>query len=100
MATVLEERSQFDLSEKMNDENSESWNDLVKEQLDRKEKSNPNNIVESVSKFEVILPIDESEVNQKVLDFAIETAKNFSGKLVLLYVTNTFKRALRILGIR
>ena len=91
MATVLDERYRVDLSEKMGADNLDPWNDSVSERLDSQGKSNPDDIENSVSKFEVILPIDESEVSQETLDFAIQTVRNFSGKLVLMYVTERSK---------
>jgi nucleotide-binding universal stress UspA family protein len=82
MATVLEERSHADLTEKIDEENARSENP-GKEHREH-DKPNPNHLTE---RFEVILPIDESEIDQKSLDFAIQTARNFSGKLVLLYIS-------------
>jgi len=79
--------SLVEVSEAMSDKILEPFNELVKEQHNTEKEPNGDETRESVSNFEVILPIDESEVNQKVMDFAIQTTRNFSGKLVLLYVT-------------
>ena|GEM_PF-3708167 len=80
--------SLVEVSEAMSDKILEPFNELVKEQHNTEKEPNGDETRESVSNFEVILPIDESEVNQKVMDFAIQTTRNFSGKLVFLYVTD------------
>ena len=54
------------------------------------QKSNPQ-VTQKVSRsrseaYEVVFAVDDSNVNQKAFDFAIQTAKNFSSKLVLLYL--------------
>lgn len=74
MATVLEERNDVDVS--IEDTPKETSRDAES----RKYSSDQT--------FEVILPIDESGTDQKSLDFAIQTARNFSAKLVILYITN------------
>ncbi len=54
------------------------------------QKPNPQ-VTQKVSKsrsedYEVVFAVDDSNVNQKAFDFAIQTAKNFSARLVLLYL--------------
>lgn len=80
MSTILEERSQTEFREEVEIGKIESPAD---ERADH-EKSNSNRVVDS--KFELILPVDEAGIDQKSLDFAIQTVRNFSGRLVLLYV--------------
>lgn len=37
--------------------------------------------------YEVVFVIDQSNTNQKAFDFALETAKNFGSRLVLVYLS-------------
>lgn len=76
MATVLEDKKPSKTSS-----SSGSWNEVV---------STPRPIVQSkqsVHDYEVVFVVDDSSTSQKALDFALQTAKNFEAKLVLVYTT-------------
>jgi hypothetical protein len=85
LATILENKQSDDKKTSVVNMNLASNNAVVLGQ-----KSNPQ-VTQKASRsrsedYEVIFAVDDSNVNQKGFDFAIQTAKNFSARLVLLYL--------------
>ena len=76
MATVFEDKQPSKTTS-----SSGSWNEGV---------TPPRPIVQSkqnVQDYEVVFVVDDSSTSQKAFDFALQTAKNFEAKLVLVYTT-------------
>ncbi|HVB12490.1 MAG TPA: universal stress protein [Nitrososphaerales archaeon] len=88
MATILEERK--DSKSNMTNRSVALQNVVISKP---KTESLPSRqaIKDQPLEYEVIFAVDNSNINQKAFDFAIQTAKNFSAKLVLLYVTKSVK---------
>ncbi|MHB1867582.1 MAG: universal stress protein [Nitrososphaerales archaeon] len=88
MATILEERK----DNKSNMTNrSVALQNVVISKPKTESFATRQAIKEQSQEYEVIFAVDNSNINQKAFDFAIQTAKNFSAKLVLLYVTKSVK---------
>lgn len=78
MVTVLEGRVNTDLDEK----NSIFHGSLIRSnELDVKE-------TDRASGLDLVVPIDESGIDHRSLDYLIKTVKIFSGKLVVVYFTH------------
>jgi nucleotide-binding universal stress UspA family protein len=76
MATIVEDKIEADLQERVGEDESP---EMLNREIPRATRLE--------SKFEIIIPIDESDIDQKSLEFAIHTARNFSARLVILYIT-------------
>lgn len=74
MATVLEDKQSNRVTS-----TSESWNEALS--IPRP----TTDIKQPVSEYEVVFIVDENDTSQKAFDFALQTAKNFGAKLVLVY---------------
>ncbi len=75
LATVLEEKIEF--NQPTSRELGDSW----------EEQTSSGTIAKASQEYEVVFLADDSEVNNKAFEFAIQSASKFSAKLVLLYVT-------------